>query len=164
MLEPVDEAQARQELEGLRQQKHTLSRVGMPCSADPAPLMQSVLRETLAADAAWSSDGASLTESGMLALDKLVTRARQEFERVARVRVVAHVDDSAQTSAAQQRAEVVQQLLKARAGRDWPVTTEVRSLAVSTLAACGGVLPNQMAQACPLGPRLVVLEVLGERR
>ncbi|MBM3387393.1 MAG: hypothetical protein FJY36_06980 [Betaproteobacteria bacterium] len=164
LIAVVDEAQAREELKELRQQSHTRSRAGIPCSADPMPSMQSVLRETLAADVAWSSDGSRLTESGRLALDHLVTRAQQEFVRVERVRVVAHVDDPAQSPAAQRRAELVQQVLQARAGRDWPVTIGVRPLAVSTLAACAGVSPAQMDQACPLGPRLVALEVVGVRR
>lgn len=167
VLVPVDEAQARQDLKGLRLQVHTLSRAGMPCSADPAPLMQSVLRETLATGAAWSTEGNSLTETGMLALGHLVTRGRREFDKVTRVRVVAHVadaNDAAQVAAAQQRAELVQQLLKARAGNDWPLSVQVQPLATSTLAGCGGVTAAQMAQACPVGPRLVVLELVGERR
>src|SRR5574343_1777797 len=151
----VDDAQAQRDLDGLRAQTHTLSRVAMPCGPDPAMLvMQSVVRETLAADVAWSADGASLTEQGVMALGALVTRVRRDFEHVDRVRVVSHVDDEAQLPVARQRAETVRQLFRARAGNDWPVEVDVLSLSASPLASCGGVSAAQMAQkAYPLGPR-----------
>lgn len=166
VLAPVDEALAQQELKGLWPQVPLVpSDVGMACGPDPEPLMQSVLRETLSADAAWLADGVRLSEAGMQTLDHWAARVRREFVQINRLRVVAHVSDASQTPVAQQRAEAVrQQLNKVRMGSDWPVVVEVLPLTASILAACSGVSPAQMATACPLAPRLLVLELVGVRR
>ncbi len=129
--------------------------------------VQAVRRELLPAGGLWVGDGTALSEAGDTLLETLATLWRREFLRVDRVRVVGHVHDPLadhQRALARQRAQLVQQALAAKGGRQWRFQTEVLPLSVSTLSGCGGVPQAQLAQDCPLDARLVAIEVLGVRR
>lgn len=163
-MQRVDEAQARRELQGLRSMSHMLSRAGVRCEAEPSPLaMRAVVRAPLAADQAWAEGAAVLSESGQRALQATVAQWRRDFSQWDRVRIVAHAQAADQLTLAAQRADAVREAVMGQGVRD-AVHTEVQMLSQSPLAECAGVAPAQMAQACPLGPRLVVLEMMGVRR
>ena len=182
LLRPVSATQALQEIQGSREQTHTISRVpgASECVADhsvqvtpvPAPVQSQTI--TLAADALFAfarSDLGAISTAGRASLDSLVSRLRNEDIALDRVNVVGHADPLGQVGPnerlAQDRAQTVRDyLVQSGLGQGTSpvrISSEGRGAREPVVSHCGGVTTPQ-AIACHAPNRRVVIEISGARR
>jgi OmpA-OmpF porin, OOP family len=173
LLQPVPEAQALREIEGTREQTHTISRVSAaqecalaPVGA-PAAAAQTI---TLAADALFAfgrSDLAAISPTGRASLDALVSRLRSEFVALERIHTIGHADPLGQPGPnerlAIERAQTVQQYLAQAGLGNVRMSSEGRGSREPVAHQCGHVATPQ-AIACHAPNRRVVIDIAGARR
>lgn len=172
VLQPVPSAQALQELSGIREQRHTISRVAQDCVAAPAVVAPAPVRETitLASDTLFAfdrSDAQAMTGAGLQEIDRLMTRINESFSRVDQLHVVGHADPlgnpARNEQLAQARAQTVRDHL---AGKGWAnvnITTEGRGSREPVVKHCPRVA-SPASIACNLPNRRVEVIVTGQRR
>lgn len=170
VLQPVPSAQALQELVGIREQKHTISRVAQDCVAAPA-VAPALVRETitLASDTLFAfdrSDAQSMTGAGLQEIDRLMTRINENFARVEQLQVIGHADPlgnpARNESLSLARAQTVREHLL-RKGSNVNITTEGRGSREPVVTACPRVA-TAASIACNLPNRRVEVVVTGQRR
>jgi OmpA-OmpF porin, OOP family len=171
MLQPVQAAEAAKEIEGAREQTHTISRVvgAVECSINrnPAPAPQTI---TLAADALFAfgrSDLAAMSPTGRASLDALVARLRNEYIQIDRLNIIGHADPLGQPGPNERlsidRANTVQQYLTQAGLNSVRITSEGHGDREPVVTQCGQVATPQ-AIACHAPNRRVVIDIAGARR
>ena len=171
VLQPVQTAQALQELAGTREQKHTISRVAQECVAAPA-VAPAVVREriTLASDTLFAfdrSDAQGMTGAGLLEIDRLMARINESFSRVEQVHVIGHADPLGQAmrneKLSAERAQTVREHLLRKGWTSVDITTEGRGSREPVVTTCPRVA-SAASIACNLPNRRVEVVVTGQRR
>ena len=171
MLQPVQAAEALREIEGAREQTHTISRVvgAVECSINrnPAPAPQTI---TLAADALFAfgrSDLGAMSPTGRASLDALVARLRSEYIQLDRMNIIGHADPLGQPGPNERlsmdRANTVQQYLAQAGLGNVRMSSEGRGSREPVATHCGVSLSPQ-AIACHAPNRRVAIEIVGARR
>ena len=171
VLQPVQAAEALREIEGAREQTHTISRVvgAVECSINrnPAPAPQTI---TLAADALFAfgrSDLAAMSPTGRASLDALVARLRSEYIQLDRMNIIGHADPLGSPGPNERlsidRANTVQQYLAQSGLGNVRMTSEGRGDREPVATQCGRVATPQ-AIACHAPNRRVVIDIAGARR
>jgi OmpA-OmpF porin, OOP family len=177
LLQPVASVQALQEIQGLREQTHTISRVPAasacitnPTAAAPvaaAPALQTI---TLAADALFAfgrSDLQAMSPLGRASLDALVSRLGNEYIQLERLNIIGHADPLGQSGPnerlALERANTVRNYLSQSGLRSDRISSEGRGDREPVATHCGFVATPQ-AITCHAPNRRVVIDVTGTRR
>ena len=169
VLQPVQTAEALREIEGAREQTHTISRVvgAVACSINRNPAPQTI---TLAADALFAfgrSDLAAMSATGRASLDALVTRLRSEYIQLDRMNIIGHADPLGQPGPNErlsiERANTVQQYLSQAGLGSVRMSSEGRGDREPVATQCGRVATPQ-AIACHAPNRRVVIDIAGSRR
>ncbi|MEY4733567.1 MAG: outer membrane protein precursor [Pseudomonadota bacterium] len=182
LLQPVASALALQEIQGLREQTHTISRVpaasacithataAAPAVAAPvaaAPALQTI---TLAADALFAfarSDLNALSPTGKASLDALVSRLGRDYIQLERLNIIGHADPLGQPGPnerlAFERANTVRNYLSQAGLRSDRISSEGRGDREPVVTHCGFVATPQ-AITCHAPNRRVVIDVTGARR
>jgi OOP family OmpA-OmpF porin len=171
VLQPVQTAEALREIDGAREQTHTISRVigAVACSfnRNPAPAPQTI---TLAADALFAfgrSDLAAMSPTGRASLDALVARLRSEYIQLDRMNIIGHADPLGQPGPNERlsidRANTVQQYLAQAGLGSVRMSSEGRGSREPVVNHCGYVATPQ-AIACHAPNRRVVIDIAGSRR
>ena len=171
VLQPVQVAEALREIEGAREQTHTISRVtgAVECSfnRNPAPAPQTI---TLAADALFAfgrSDLGAMSPTGRASLDALVARLRNEYIQLDRMNIIGHADPLGQPGPNERlsidRANTVQQYLAQAGLGSVRMSSEGRGSREPVVNHCGYVATPQ-AIACHAPNRRVVIDIAGSRR
>ena len=171
VLQPVQAAEALREIEGAREQTHTISRVvgAVECSINrnPAPAPQTI---TLAADALFAfgrSDLAAMSPQGRASLDALVARLRNEYIQIDRLNVIGHADPLGQPGPNErlsiERAQTVRDYLIQAGLSGARITSEGRGDREPVVMQCGRVATPQ-AITCHAPNRRVVIDIAGARR
>ena len=175
VLQPVQAADALREIDGAREQTHTISRVtgAVECSINrnPAPAAPAAPQTiTLAADALFAfgrSDLAAMSPTGRASLDALVTRLRSEYIQLDRMNIIGHADPLGQPGPNERlsidRANTVQQYLAQAGLGSVRMTSEGRGDREPVATQCGRVATPQ-AIACHAPNRRVVIDIAGSRR
>lgn len=172
VLQPVQSVQALQELAGLREQRHTISRVAQACVSSPAVVPPAVVRETitLASDTLFAfdrSDAKSMTGAGLQEIDRLMTRINENFARVEQLHVIGHADPlgnpARNEKLAQARAQTVRDHLAGKGLTNVNITTEGRGSRELVVKNCPRVA-SAASIACNLPNRRVEVVVTGQRR
>jgi outer membrane protein OmpA-like peptidoglycan-associated protein len=172
VLQPVQAAQALQELVGTREQKHTISRVAQDCVAAPAVAAPALVREriTLASDTLFAfdrSDAQGMTGAGLQEIDRLMARINESFTRVEQVHVIGHADPLGQAARNEklsaERAQTVREHLLRKGRTSVDITTEGRGSREPVVTACPRVA-SPASIACNLPNRRVEVVVTGQRR
>jgi len=172
VLQPVQTAEALREIEGAREQTHTISRVvgAVECSINrnPAPVAPQTI--TLAADALFAfgrSDLAAMSSTGRASLDALVTRLRSEYIQLDRMSIIGHADPLGQSGPNErlsiERANTVQQYLSQAGLGNVRMSSEGRGDREPVATQCARVATPQ-AIACHAPNRRVVIDIAGARR
>lgn len=174
----IDEAQAQKHLTDLRRQVHTISRVpdAQNCNTMPATMAEPGTPQELgrpvilATDVFFQigrSDTAGLALNGLLGIDQLINRVRNEYARVDHIRIVGHADPLGSAGPNQQlsqaRAALVRDYIQRRApfAANTPITVEGLG-SQSTVVDCGG-RRGADAVACNQLNRRVEVEIAGYR-
>ncbi|WP_158270127.1 MULTISPECIES: OmpA family protein [unclassified Limnohabitans] len=171
VLQPVQAAEALREIDGAREQTHTISRVtgAVECSINrnPAPAPQTI---TLAADALFAfgrSDLGAMSPTGRASLDALVARLRSEYIQLDRMHIIGHADPLGQPGPNERlsmdRANTVQQYLAQAGLGSVRMSSEGRGDREPVATQCGRVATPQ-AIACHAPNRRVVIDIAGARR
>jgi OOP family OmpA-OmpF porin len=175
VLQPVQAADALREIDGAREQTHTISRVtgAVECSINrnPAPAATAAPQTiTLAADALFAfgrSDLAAMSPTGRASLDALVTRLRSEYIQLDRMNIIGHADPLGQPGPNERlsidRANTVQQYLSQAGLGNVRMSSEGRGSREPVVTQCGYVATPQ-AIACHAPNRRVVIDITGARR
>ncbi len=174
MLQPVQTAQALREIEGAREQTHTISRVpgASECIGNPSPAPAPVAPQTitLAADALFAfgrSDLAAMSPQGRASLDALVARLRNEYIQIDRLNVIGHADPLGQPGPNErlsiERAQTVRDYLIQAGLSGARITSEGRGDREPVVMQCGRVATPQ-AITCHAPNRRVVIDIAGARR
>jgi OOP family OmpA-OmpF porin len=181
VLRPVPVAQATSEIASTREQLHTVSRVAQDCMevtavvAAPAPAPAPVApipvqTYNLSADTLFGfnrSDRAAMTDSGTRAIDSLLARLAQDFNRIDRVNLIGHADPLGRPERnerlAVERAQTVREYLLMTRQLQAPITAEGRGSREPVVRSCGSAATAQ-AIACNQPNRRVAIEVTGLRR
>jgi len=173
-LQPVPPEQAQLELQGSREQVHTISRLAQVCQVmAPAPLKPGSVQQrqlVLLADSTFAfgrADEGALTGMGRLQIQHLIARLREEFEQVDRIHVVGHADPLGSAQANEQlalaRAQTVQRMLQGAMGRQTLV--EVRGVGAREPLVQGCPMQtSETAIRCHAPNRRVSIEATGLAR
>jgi outer membrane protein OmpA-like peptidoglycan-associated protein len=171
VLQPVQTAQALQELAGTREQKHTISRVAQECVAAPAVAAPASVREriTLASDTLFAfdrSDAQGLTGAGLQDIDRLMMRINESLARVEQLHVIGHADPLGNPARNEQlalaRAQTVRDHLAGKGVKNVNITTEGRGSREPVVKNCPRVA-TAASIACNLPNRRVEVVVTGQR-
>jgi OOP family OmpA-OmpF porin len=172
VLQPVQVAQALREIEGTREQTHTISRVpgAAECTINRNPAPAAAQTITLAADALFAfgrSDLAAMSPTGRASLDALISRLRGEYIQLERMNIIGHADPLGQPGPNErlslQRANTVQQYLAQAGLGNVRMSSEGRGDREPVATQCGRVATPQ-AIACHAPNRRVVIDIAGARR
>ncbi|WP_300711976.1 OmpA family protein [Limnohabitans sp.] len=172
VLQPVQAAEALREIEGAREQTHTISRVvgAVECSINRNPAPAAPQTITLAADALFAfgrSDLAAMSPTGRASLDALVARLRSEYIQLDRMNIIGHADPLGSPGPNERlsidRANTVQQYLTQSGLGSVRMTSEGRGDREPVALQCGRVATPQ-AIACHAPNRRVVIDIAGARR
>jgi OOP family OmpA-OmpF porin len=172
VLQPVQAAEALREIEGAREQTHTISRVvgAVECSINRNPAPAAPQTITLAADALFAfgrSDLGAMSPTGRASLDALVARLRSEYIQLDRMNIIGHADPLGQPGPNERlsidRANTVQQYLAQAGLGSVRMTSEGRGDREPVATQCGRVATPQ-AIACHAPNRRVVIDIAGARR
>ncbi len=181
VLQPVPAAQALREIEGAREQTHTISRVAnaVDCSFDPNPVAAAPAAPaappapqaiTLAADALFAfgrSDLGAMSPAGRAALDTLISRLRSDYLQLERMHIIGHADPlgppGPNERLAMERAITVQQYLAQAGLGQVRMSSEGRGAREPVATQCG-LAPTPQAIACHAPNRRVVVDITGSRR
>lgn len=173
VLKPVSQVQALRDLEGARQQTHTISRVAQVCSraADaPESVTPSPAVDRLVVQVLFEFDKSNLqdiTPASLQQLDAQLMLWRNGLVRPQQVHVVGHADPLGQPAQnerlAQRRAETVRDYLQARLPEGVQITTESRGAKEPLVSQCDKTL-NKNSIVCNALNRRVVVEMLGASR
>lgn len=182
-LSIIPDSQALKELEGSRQQIHTISRLpeSQPCRLGQAPATQPVVtaavapvpapapeRFVVSGDALFRyarSDASGLAAGGQAELDRLVARLRQNYAEIDRLSVIGYTDPLGRRheTISRQRAETVMAYLMSHGIRARQLQSEGRGASDLVIHTCGNQ-PTPQTIACNQPNRRVVIEVSGVRR
>jgi OOP family OmpA-OmpF porin len=172
MLQPMQATQALKEIEGAREQSHTISRVvgAAECSINRNPAPATPQTITLAADTLFAfgrSDLGAMSATGRASLDALIARLRSEYVQLDRVHIIGHADPLGQPIAnerlSMERAQTVQRYLSQSGLNYARMTSEGRGDREPVALQCGNVATPQ-AIACHAPNRRVVIDIAGARR
>jgi OmpA-OmpF porin, OOP family len=172
VLQPVQAAEALREIEGAREQTHTISRVvgAVECSINRNPAPAAPQTITLAADALFAfgrSDLGAMSPTGRASLDALVARLRSEYIQLDRMNIIGHADPLGQPGPNERlsidRANTVQQYLTQSGLGSVRMSSEGRGDREPVATQCGRVATPQ-AIACHAPNRRVVIDIAGSRR
>ncbi len=176
VLVPVKQADAAKELETMRLQLHTISRVAnaMDCAdaaEKPADLLPKAPRRMqLVGDTLFAfnrGDAAGMTLQGLRAIDLLMAQIDSEFNRVQRIHVVGHTDPFGSVERnerlSKQRAKTVADYIASRGRFTGEVTSEGRGKRDLVITSCGTEL-NPANIDCNQANRRVTVEVTGIHR
>jgi len=172
VLQPVQAAEALREIDGAREQTHTISRVtgAVECSINRNPAPAAPQTITLAADALFAfgrSDLGAMSATGRASLDALVSRLRSEYIQLDRMNIIGHADPLGQPGPNERlsidRANTVQQYLAQAGLGSVRMTSEGRGDREPVATQCGRVATPQ-AIACNAPNRRVVIDIAGARR
>ncbi len=172
VLQPVQAAEALREIEGAREQTHTISRVvgAVECSINRNPVPAAPQTITLAADALFAfgrSDLAAMSPTGRASLDALVARLRSEYIQLDRMNIIGHADPLGSPGPNERlsidRANTVQQYLTQSGRGSVRMSSEGRGDREPVATQCGRVATPQ-AIACHAPNRRVVIDIAGARR
>jgi OOP family OmpA-OmpF porin len=174
VLQPVAETVALEQLQGLRLQVHTVSRVtrAQECSGLVAPAVLAVpARQVgLAADALFAfgqSDADALLPEGRQSLDRLIERLRNEYLQIERVHITGHADPLGSAPVnerlSQQRAVTVRDYLLAQGLDTVRITSEGKGASDAVVNHCGS-RATVSAIACNQPNRRVTIDVVGLMR
>jgi OmpA-OmpF porin, OOP family len=176
LLQPVQTAEAVKEIEGTREQTHTISRVAnaVDCSINrnPAPATAPAVPQTitLAADTLFAfgrSDLGAMSPTGRASLDALVARLRNEYIQLERMNIIGHADPLGQPGPNErlsiERAQTVQQYLSQSGLGATRLSSEGRGDREPVATQCGRVATPE-AIACHAPNRRVVIDIIGARR
>ena len=170
VLQPMQTAEALKEIEGTREQTHTLSRVpqATECTINTAPAAPQTI--TLAADALFAfgrSDLAAMSATGRASLDALMARLRSEYVQLDHIHIIGHADPLGQRLPNErlsiERAKTVRNYLLDSGLSGVRITSEGRGDREPVVTHCGPVATPQ-AIACHAPNRRVVLDITGARR
>ncbi len=166
LMRLVPETQALQELEALRFQSHTISRVdaAQTCRFVPQPVTRDIM---ISADALFHFDrfahDAMLPE-GRRSLDLLLERLRTERIQVKSIHVTGHADPLGSDAHNEQlgisRARTVREYLQVNGLQDVPITSEGMGSRQPAVTHCGRA-PTPEAVRCHQPNRRVVLTITG---
>jgi OOP family OmpA-OmpF porin len=175
VLHPVSEAEALEELAGIREQIHTLSRVkaAKVCPSavaeTPKPSEQ-VQIITLAADALFSfagSDRKALGAKGRTALDNLITNIKNDYSIINQLDVSGHTDpigsEKQNDRLSSQRAQTVKSYLQENGLQSTRITAQGRGASELVVNTCGRAAKAANI-ACNSPNRRVTVEIRGTRR
>jgi len=172
VLQPVQATEALREIDGAREQTHTISRVigAVECSINRNPAPAAPQTITLAADALFAfgrSDLGAMSATGRASLDALVSRLRSEYIQLDRMNIIGHADPLGQPGPNERlsidRANTVQQYLSQAGLGSVRMTSEGRGDREPVATQCGRVATPQ-AIACHAPNRRVVIDIAGARR
>ena len=172
VLQPVQATEALREIDGAREQTHTISRVtgAVECSINRNPAPAAPQTITLAADALFAfgrSDLGAMSATGRASLDALVSRLRSEYIQLDRMNIIGHADPLGQPGPNERlsidRANTVQQYLAQAGLGSVRMTSEGRGDREPVATQCGRVATPQ-AIACHAPNRRVVIDIAGSRR
>lgn len=175
VMRPVTAAQALQDLNAMRLQMHTISRVAQAqnCVEVAAPVVAQVVQPeqfVLSTDTLFTfgrSDLNGLTASGRGSLDMLTSRIRKDYARVDSIHVVGHADPLGSAELNERlsinRANTVRHYLKTTGQMTVPITSEGQGARQLVETRCAR-LPTSASIACNQVNRRVVTEVTGQRR
>lgn len=173
VLQPVPERVAYQQLQGLRLQVHTVSRVARAQECrELAPAVAAVPTRqlALAADALFAfgqSDADAMLPAGRQALDRLIETLRSEYLQIERVHITGHADPlgNAQVNErlSQQRALTVREYLLAQGLQSVRITSEGKGASETVVNHCGS-RATASAIACNLPNRRVMVDIVGTAR
>lgn len=173
VLKPVTQAQALREMQGARQQLHTISRVAQECSRAPevaTPQVAVSEPQAMTAHVLFEFDKAGLqdmTPASLQLLDAQLLHWRNGAFQPKQLHVVGHADPLGHPAQnerlAQQRALTVSDYLKTRLPETVQVTAESRGANEPLVSECAKV-PNARSIACNALNRRVVVQVLGASR
>jgi len=172
VLQPVQVAEALREIDGAREQTHTISRVigAVECSINRNPAPAAPQTITLAADALFAfgrSDLGAMSPTGRASLDALVARLRSEYIQLDRMNIIGHADPLGQPGPNERlsidRANTVQQYLSQAGLGSVRMSSEGRGSREPVVNHCGYVATPQ-AIACNAPNRRVVIDIAGARR
>lgn len=174
VLQPVQSAQALQELASMREQKHTISRVAQACvsappvAAAPAALVRQSI--TLPSDTLFAfdrSDAQGMTGAGLQEIERLMGRINEGFTRVEQVHVIGHADHLGDAGRNEKlsvaRAQTVRDHLLRKGWANVDITTEGRGSREPVVSTCSRVT-SPASIACNLPNRRVEVVVTGQRR
>jgi OOP family OmpA-OmpF porin len=187
VLQPVPAAQAQQELQGLRYQLHTVSRVDAaqecqevaapvvvaPVAAPPVvvtPVAVAPKQINLAADALFAfgkSDLNAISVAGRQSLDNLINRIKDEYVTVNSMRIMGHADPLGHAPAndklSTERALTIRNYLLANGLQGTRIDSEGRGSREPVVTTCPAI-PTPTSIACNQPNRRVVVEITGAAR
>lgn len=171
VLQPVAETVALGQLQGLRLQVHTVSRVtrAQACSDLVAPAVVAVpaRQVALAADALFAfgqADADSMLLDGRQSLDRLIERLRNEYLQIERIHITGHADPLGSAPVnerlSQQRAATVREYLLVQGLSAARITSEGKGALETVVNHCGS-RATASAIACNQPNRRVTIDVVG---
>lgn len=173
VLQPVPQGVAYEQLQGLRLQVHTVSRVARAQACrELAPAVAAVPSRqlALAADALFAFgqfDADAMLPAGRQALDRLIETLRSEYLQIERVQVTGHADPlgNAQVNErlSQQRALTVREYLLAQGLQSVRITSEGKGARETVVNHCGD-RATASAIVCNLPNRRVTIDIVGTAR
>ncbi len=174
VLQPVPAAQAQQELQGLRYQLHTVSRVdgAQECIQGAEPPAAPVVAKqiNLAADALFAfgkSDRNAISPAGRMSLDNLVNRIKGEYINLDNIRIIGHADPLGNAAIndrlANERALTIRDYLLGNGLQGTRITGEGRGSREPVVTHCPAVA-TPASIACNQPNRRVVVEITGAAR
>jgi OOP family OmpA-OmpF porin len=173
VLQPVPAAQAQQELQGLRYQLHTVSRVdaAQECQEGAAPVVAAAPKQiNLAADALFAfgkSDRNAISPAGRMSLDNLINRIKGEYVSIESIRIIGHADPLGNAALndklSNERAMTIREYLLANGLQGTRIAGEGRGSREPVVTNCPA-MATPASIACNQPNRRVVVEINGAGR
>ena len=169
VIQPVPTSQALKEMDGSRQQIHTISRVAQECAQEAVGTSDAPVSSEPRTHLAYvlfefdRSDAKGMTRASLQLLDAQVAKLQTQGFTLQRVHVVGHADPLGRADAnerlAQLRAQTVRDYFSARMAQDVRVTSESRGAKEPVVDQCGRVATARSVVCNAFNRRVDVLLV-----